>query len=118
VVQHSAAGIFKYKVVRIFIVKIYPEMREEYEDMFINVAVPYVSERNGVIEVWPGKPTKEGSFEYLFYSTWESLDAIIDFVGPDYEKATIPPGMEKFVIDCWVHHYQAFDAASQRDPAT
>jgi len=98
-----------YKVARIFRVQIHPEMKEEYEDMFINVAVPYVERHAGNIEAWPGRPVKEGSFEYVFYSTWDSLDSIIAFAGTSYDEAVIPPGMEKFIVQCWVYHYQSFD---------
>ncbi len=38
-------------------------------------------------------------------SQWENEAALKAFAGELWNQAVIPPGMEKFVVDCWVNHY-------------
>lgn len=37
---------------------------------------------------------------------WENAEALQAFAGRDWNKAVIPSGMEAFVDECWVHHYE------------
>jgi hypothetical protein len=39
-------------------------------------------------------------------SRWENEAALKTFAGEQWNHAVIPPGMEKFVVECWVHHYE------------
>jgi hypothetical protein len=42
---------------------------------------------------------------------WENEAALKAFAGEQWNHAVIPPGMKKFVVDCWVHHYVSWTEA-------
>jgi heme oxygenase (mycobilin-producing) len=41
-------------------------------------------------------------------SQWEDETALIAFVGEQWNHPVIPPGMNDFVIECWVYHYESW----------
>jgi len=41
-------------------------------------------------------------------SIWRSEHDVAAFAGDDWNRAVIPAGMEKYVAECWVHHYENF----------
>lgn len=41
-------------------------------------------------------------------SIWENEQFVEDFTGEDWYQAFIPKGMEKYVTECWVLHYENF----------
>ncbi len=41
-------------------------------------------------------------------SVWANEDALRSFAGESWNLAVIPAGMEKYVSQCWVHHYENF----------
>jgi len=95
-------------ITRIFRVKIKPELRDEFEPLFQSVSVESVENAAGFVSLQIGKPTQWTPDEYVMISIWDSENSLIDFVGPRWNEAHIPKGMEKFVQHCWVHHYHAF----------
>ena len=98
-------------ITRIFRVKINSELREEFEPRFASVSIQAVQKQRGFISVDIGKPTKWSPDEYVMISKWEDEAALIDFVGESWNQAHIPEGMEKFVKECWVHHYYDYGSA-------
>lgn len=56
-----------------------------------------------------GKPTKHAPNEYVMVSEWKDQSSLINFAGNNWNEAHIPSGMEKYVEQCWVHHYETFD---------
>ena len=95
-------------ITRIFRVQIRPELREEFEALYQVKSVEAVQKAEGFLSVAIGAPTVWASDEYVMISTWVDETALIKFAGKTWNEAHIPPGMEKFVVECWVHHYQAF----------
>lgn len=95
-------------ITRIFRVRVPPALHAEFESRFLAVSVPYVKAAPGLVSVSVGRPTRWAPDEYMMISTWDSEQAVADFAGAEWHEAVIPPGMEKFVAECWVHHYQNF----------
>ncbi len=95
-------------ITRIFRVQIRPELREEFESQFQAVSIKAVTSAPGFVSVQIGKPTGWAPDEYVMISKWENEEALVNFVGPKWNEAHIPAGMEKFVVECWLHHYQEF----------
>jgi heme-degrading monooxygenase HmoA len=54
------------------------------------------------------KPTKWTPDEYSMISIWEDEASLQAFAGEEWSQAFIPHGMEKFVVECWVHHYESW----------
>ncbi|MBL4867535.1 MAG: antibiotic biosynthesis monooxygenase [Pseudomonadales bacterium] len=98
-------------ITRIFRVKIYPELREEFEPKFSSVSVQAVLTQSGFVSVNIGKPTKWDPDEYVMISQWENEASLVKFVGESWNEAYIPEGMERYVKECWVHHYNDFNSA-------
>ena len=95
-------------ITRVFRVVIRPELREEFEAKFASISMNVVEGSAGNVSVFIGKPTRWSPDEYVMISQWESESALVDFAGESWNTAVIPPGMEKYLVDCWLHHYEDF----------
>jgi heme-degrading monooxygenase HmoA len=83
-------------------------MRQEFEEKFSSVSVHTVHEAPGFISVSILKPSKWTPDEYAMISQWEDEKALTAFVGEKWNHAVIPPGMNDFVLECWVYHYESW----------
>ena len=92
-------------ITRIFRVQIRPDLQTEFEPLFETVSVAAVERAEGFVSVEIGKPSKWAPHEYVMVSKWQSEAALIAFAGKEWHLPHIPDGMEKFVEQCWVHHY-------------
>lgn len=95
-------------ITRIFRVHIVPELVQEFEEKFSSVSVHQVNDAPGFISASILKPTIWAPDEYAMISEWENELALKTFAGEGWNRAVIPDGMEKFVIECWVHHYDSW----------
>lgn len=95
-------------ITRIFRVRIDVDLRQEFEEKFASISVCAVDRAPGFISVSIFKPSKWAPDEYAMISEWESEEALRAFAGEQWNHAVIPPGMEKFVVECWVHHYESW----------
>jgi len=95
-------------ITRIFRVRIDPSLRDEFEQKFSSVSIETVQKQKGFISVEIGKPTKWAPDEYVMISRWSDEEALRMFVGEKWNYAHIPEGMDKYVKECWVHHYQSY----------
>ncbi len=93
-------------ITRIFRVRIHPGMRDEFERKFLEISVPYVETKRGYVSHVVGYPTKWKPDDYMLLTNWTSEAALVEFAGPDWKKAVIPDGMDKYVAACWVDHFQ------------
>jgi heme-degrading monooxygenase HmoA len=96
-------------ITRIFRVRIIPELRQEFEEKFATISVRTVDEALGYLAVSIFKPTKWAANEYAMISSWENEEALKAFAGEQWSNAVIPLGMEKFVVECWVHHFESWN---------
>lgn len=93
-------------IIRIFRVEIHPEFRQEFEEKFFSLSVEALDNQSGCLSIETGKPVGTMANEYSMISKWQSQEALVDFLGDNWEKAFIPEGMEKFAKNYSVHHYQ------------
>lgn len=98
-------------LIRIFRVTIYPELREEFEQKFATTSISAVQTQKGFLSVSIGKPTKWAPDDYVMISHWETEASLEEFIGPSWNEAHIPEGMEKFVRECSVCHYHEYGHA-------
>jgi len=80
----------------------------EFEERFLSVSVPFVRAAPGLVSVTVGRPTRWAPEEYVMISVWRTEADVATFAGENWSKAAIPHGMEKYVSECWVHHYENF----------
>jgi len=95
-------------ITRIFRVQIRPELRTAFEKDFLDVSIPLIKSHSGLSSVHIGRPTQWAPDEYVMISRWKRAEDIEDFVGKDWSQPLIPSGMEKYVVKCWVHHFDDF----------
>jgi len=95
-------------ITRIFRVRVPAHLHTEFEQTFLSVSVPYVQAAKGLVSVSVGRPSRWAPDEYVMISVWESLSSLCVFAGEHWDKAVIPAGMERYVTECWVHHYENF----------
>ncbi len=93
---------------RLFRVRIDPALRAEFEERFAAVSVRTVEEAAGFISCSIHRPTAWSPDEYLMISCWRDEAALIAFAGQEWNRPVIPPGMERFVRECSVHHYRSW----------
>lgn len=95
-------------ITRVFRVKVPPALHEDFEAEFCSISIDAVESQEGMVSVFVGRPTHWAPDEYVMISTWEDEQAIREFAGEQWNQAVIPQGMEKYVAECWVHHYEIF----------
>lgn len=95
-------------ITRIFRVRINPDLREEFELKFADISVHAVQSQDGFLSVQIGKPTKWTPDEYVMITQWVDEDSLKKFVGESWEQAHIPQGMDKFIRQCWLHHFEDY----------
>ena len=105
-------------IIRIFRVRIHPDLRKEFERKFREVSVPYVESKDGYIAHEVGYPTKWRPDEYMLLSKWRNEEALIALAGDTWSQAVIPHGMEKFVAECWVDHFLINECGQQGSEGT
>ena len=93
-------------ITRLFRVRVPLALHAEFEPKFLRVSLPYVQQAAGLVTVSVAGPSCWSPEEYLMISIWENQAALQAFAGPQWNEAVIPSGMEKYVAECWVHHYQ------------
>jgi len=95
-------------ITRIFRAKVDANLKDEFAIKFEQVSAALVKTYSGLISINIGKPTKWSPNEYVMISTWENEAALINFAGKDWNKAFIPDGMGKYIVECYVHHYALY----------
>jgi heme-degrading monooxygenase HmoA len=96
-------------ITRVFRVRINTAQRSDFEGKFADVSVKAVTEAAGFLSVSILKPTKWTPDEYAMVSRWKDESSLRAFAGEEWNRPVIPSGMEKFVRECWVHHYESWD---------
>lgn len=92
-------------ITRVYRVRIKPDLRAEFEPLFQTVARSSVAQCSGCLHVTVGGPTAASPDEYAMISVWDGPESLTAFAGADWSVAHIPADMERFVDECWVHHY-------------
>jgi len=93
-------------ITRVFRVQIHKECIAEFENDYKNVSVPLVKSQKGLVSVETGRPLDNHSNEYIMISHWSDIESLKQFVGESWQEALIPHGMEKYIKQCWIHHYE------------
>ncbi len=94
-------------IVRVFRVQIKPELRKEFEEKFETASIKSIEVQAGFISAEIGYPTDWTPDEYLMISKWKDVSYLTEFLGEKWNEAHIPQGMEKYLVDCWLHHYES-----------
>ena len=104
-------------ITRIFRARVPVELHEEFERDFLPRIIEAIKSYPGVVSTGIGLPTRCGPEEYAVISIWASTKFLAAFAGDSWDEPTLPAGMEKYVTECWVHHYKMYTPPSPQPPA-
>ena len=81
---------------------------ETYAKYLQDTGMSEISKTKGNKGVWLLRRIHGGKAKFIVLSFWDSLDAIKEFAGPDYEKARYYAEDKKFLLslDPHVTHYE------------
>jgi len=96
-------------ITRIFRVQIQAGLRREFEEASADISVRAVEEAAGLVSVFILRPTKWSPEEYAMITHWRDEASLEAFAGRPWNRAVIPRGMERFVEECHVLHYESWD---------
>ena len=96
-------------ITRIFRAKVAPDLHEEFREKFKAISVPQVSSAKGLKSLCIGGPSRWNTEEFAMISVWENEEALKEFAGEKWNKPYIPEGMEKYISECWLDHYEGID---------
>lgn len=95
-------------IVRFFRVRVFSHLREEFEQKFETVSLGAVEGAAGLQSVNIYRPTQWNPDDYAMISVWESEDDVQRFAGENWNKAFIPAGMDKYIEECSIEHFQSW----------
>ncbi len=93
-------------IIRVFRASIPKELHDEFEVKFKAISVPMVKAYSGLISLEIARPSQWNPDEFLMISRWESESDLINFAGEQWNEVHIPVGMEKYIAECSVSHYE------------
>lgn len=92
-------------IMRIFQVTVRPGKEAEFSKFFHETAIPLMQSTEGIVQVLPGAPRSDSPREFSFVMIWSSLDALVAFVGDDYQSPHIDPAEAELVESRTIKHY-------------
>ncbi|OKH18874.1 antibiotic biosynthesis monooxygenase family protein [[Limnothrix rosea] IAM M-220] len=92
-------------ILRILRAQIFHELKEEFEKGPALMSVKLVLSQRGCVSCQVTKPLHKTSNTYAMISLWENKQSLQAFVGDDFETASIPAGMNRYISSCTVEHY-------------
>lgn len=96
-------------ITRVFRVRIDPTLREEFEQRFATISVHVAGSAEGNTGVVILRPTHWDPSEYAMISEWQDQESLRLFAGDNWNEPVIPEGMDEFIRDCSVHHYESWN---------
>jgi len=94
-------------IIRIFKAIVPLEKHLEFEQKFREISVPLVQHSQGLLSVEIGKPGAVNPDEFVMISIWDKVESLIKFAGDQWNVPHIPKGMEVFIAECSVAHYES-----------
>ena len=89
---------------RIFKVRIDSNQRDAFERDFASVSVEAAVNREGFLGLEIGKPLRWNPDDYVMIGDWRDEASLVAFASTRWNRAVIPPPMEKYVVSCSVEH--------------
>ena len=94
-------------IVRVFRAIVHPGKQREFEQFFLNKALPKIEAQPGLVSVMVGKPIESSPAEFLMTTVWQDVNALKGFAGEQWQNAVIDPDEVHLLKETFVHHYEA-----------
>ncbi len=92
-------------IVRVFRARIFDDKVDEFREFFLNTALPFMKKQSGLVSITAGLPREEAHNEFCLVMVWESVEALAEFAGPDWQQPHVLPEEEGIVKERFLHHY-------------
>ena len=96
-------------ITRVFRLRIKAGLRDEFEEKFADISVREVQSASGMVSVSIHRPTKWSPDEYAMITVWTDEESLASFAGENWNQPVIPDGMEMFVQESSVAHYESWN---------
>lgn len=97
-------------IVRIFRVIIHEDRVDDFKAFMLDTALPLMRSQKGLVSIQPCLPRPETPTEFCLVMIWESIEALAEFAGPEWQRPHIHPDEEGIVKERFLHHYELADA--------
>jgi len=95
-------------IIRIFRARPKAGMADELAQLVEDVSVPFVDRQPGLLARYTGRGIGLTGDELVMISVWESLEALKNMTGDEWESAVIPDQREgDRIAEHSVHHFQS-----------
>lgn len=98
-------------ILRVFTVTVHDGKTDEFEDFFLNIALPLVKSQIGLRSVVAGRPRQDEPNTFCMTMVWEDVEAIKGFAGDNWTEARIEPEEEHLIASTSVAHYDVMGAS-------
>lgn len=96
-------------IIRVFRAVVHDGKQKEFEEFFLNQAVPHVKSQAGLIEMSVGFPQASSPNEFLMTMLWKDLESVKKFAGENWQQAVILEDEKHMIKEVFVHHYEKAD---------
>lgn len=96
------------EIVRVFHATTHEGKADEFEEFFVDVALPLVKSFSGLVSARIGLPLEGTPNSFLMITTWSSLEGLKEFAGENWSEAVIDPREEHLLSAVSVFHYGDF----------
>jgi quinol monooxygenase YgiN len=95
-------------LIRVFRARPKPGMADELAQLIEDISIPFVDAQPGLLARHTGCGFGATGDEIVMISVWESLDALKNMTGENWESGVIPDESEaERIEECSVHHYES-----------
>jgi heme-degrading monooxygenase HmoA len=93
-------------IIRVFRARVFEGKQEEFEQFFLNKALPMIKSMEGLVSVSVGKPSESTPTEFMMTTVWRDLDSLKGFAGENWLNAVIDPDEADLLVETFAHHYE------------
>ena len=94
-------------IIRVFRALVHPGMQQDFEQFFMNKALPNIQAQSGLVSVMVGRPLVTSPTEFLMITVWRDVNALKGFAGEQWQNPVIDPDEVHLLKETFVHHYEA-----------
>jgi len=83
-------------------------MADELAQLIEEVSIPFVDRQPGLVARYTGRGMDSSGEDLVMISVWESLEAMKNMTGDDWQSAVIPDEREaERIAESSVHHFRS-----------
>jgi len=94
-------------IIRVFRALVHPGKQPEFEQFFMNKALPNIKAQPGLVSVMVGEPIDTSPTEFLMVTVWQDVTALKGFAGEQWRNPVIDPDEVHLLKETFVYHYEA-----------